>query len=540
MVLLAATGSRSVFLLACIGKSRKFICSRIALLHSPIPTTRDGNDGPWSTFGVLVGTPSTNLRVLPATGGSSLWVVHPDGCTDADPSSCPDDRGLVFSANESSTWDQVGLYGLPLVEEEALGLSGNALVGRDMVTLGWQSDHLPTLEDQVVAAVATKDFYIGSLGLTPRPENITSFEKPMPSILGTLSNQSKIPSASWGYTAGAFFTSPKTFGSLTLGGYDESRFVKNDVSFNFGSDFSRDLLVGISSISTITTSGNTTVLQSGTFAFVDSLVPHIWLPPVACDGLERAFGLVYDNATELYLISEELDQKLSLENPSVTFKLTPSLSTQHGEVEINIPYAALSLTAKAPIVQNSSRYFPLKRAENDTQYTLGRAFLQAAYVVVDYERSRFSVSQALYPDSSVPQKIVAIRSPGASSAGLSTGAIVGIVIAAVLAIVAIIAAIIFHRRRLARRSVGGESQVHPPPHDQTQNVDRSELDATTQVVAEKDATARLHKANDKAAFEVPVTENKHELPAQSPWDVYEMSANHGPPKSRPLGPGTAG
>jgi hypothetical protein len=29
-------------------------------------------------------------------------------------------------------------------------------------------------------------------------------------------------------------------------------------------------------------------------------------------------------------------------------------------------------------VKNTTSYFPLKRAANDTQYTLGRAFLQEA------------------------------------------------------------------------------------------------------------------------------------------------------------------
>jgi hypothetical protein len=49
-------------------------------------------------------------------------------------------------------------------------------------------------------------------------------------------------------------------------------------------------------------------------------------------------------------------------------------------VDIVLPYAAFDLEASYPLVRHPTRYFPLKRAANDSQYTLGRAFLQEAYV----------------------------------------------------------------------------------------------------------------------------------------------------------------
>src|ERR1019366_4883174 len=59
--------------------------------------------------------------------------------------------------------------------------------------------------------------------------------------------------------------------------------------------------------------------------------------------------------------------------------------------------------AKWPLVtKNSSRYFPLKRAANDSQTTLGRAFLQEAYLIVDYERSNFSLYQRNWDANSQP------------------------------------------------------------------------------------------------------------------------------------------
>jgi len=43
-----------------------------------------------------------------------------------------------------------------------------------------------------------------------------------------------------------------------------------------------------------------------------------------------------------------------------------------------LPYAAFDLVADYPLVIDSSRYFPLMRAANESQYTLGRTFLQEA------------------------------------------------------------------------------------------------------------------------------------------------------------------
>src|SRR2546423_513696 len=88
------------------------------------------------------------------------------------------------------------------------------------------------------------------------------------------------------------------FGNLIFGGYDASRFTKNDVVFNLGSDTDRDLLVGLRSItSTDSTGKNTTLMHNAIMTLIDSSVPHIWLPVSACKAFEDTFGLLYDNTT---------------------------------------------------------------------------------------------------------------------------------------------------------------------------------------------------------------------------------------------------
>lgn len=98
------------------------------------------------------------------------------------------------------------------------------------------------------------------------------------------------------------------------------------------------------------------------------------------------------------------------------------------------------LEASYPIYPNATSYFPIRRAANDSQYTLGRAFLQEAYVVADYERSNFSIHQVVF--DSQAQNIVAIHAPNSTLIDtspkkdqfLSAGAIAGIVIGVVAAV----------------------------------------------------------------------------------------------------------
>lgn len=58
------------------------------------------------------------------------------------------------------------------------------------------------MKNQTVTGIATKTFFMGMLGLTPRPSNFTNFNNPIPSFMQSIRNQSLIPSMSWAYTAG--------------------------------------------------------------------------------------------------------------------------------------------------------------------------------------------------------------------------------------------------------------------------------------------------------------------------------------------------
>lgn len=244
---------------------------------------------------------------------------------------------------------------------------------------------------------------------------------------------------------------------------DASRFESNSLTFNFGEDISRDLLVGVQSwYSTESNGRQTTLLSGGVFAYVDSTVPWIVMPDEACNEIEQAFGLTMDNATGLYLLSESQHTTLSSRNPNFTFVLGNDISGG-ATVSITLPYKAFDLSLSAPIVNSTSNYFPLKRG-NDSTYTLGRTFLQEAYLTADYERGNFSISQCVW-NQNAAEDIQVIHStnwtapPNAnggattsasssSNSSLTIAAIVGIVVAAVVFIACISAlAVLRHFRK---------------------------------------------------------------------------------------------
>ncbi|KAI9707974.1 MAG: hypothetical protein M1820_004393 [Bogoriella megaspora] len=463
--------------------------------------TWDGNDGKWSTFIIRIGNPPQDFRVLPSTAGQETWVPNPEGCTKSDPSDCGNSRGVQpfnnqqgtgFLTNASSSWQSMGVYDLNFEEnleyETNVSYAGQGLYGFDTVGLQVEKSGGIQIDHQVVAGIALKQFYLGIFGLGVKPANFSSYSNPQAAFLPSAVEQNLIPSKSWGYTAGAPYRLQQVLGSLTLGGYDDSRFEKSNVTFPFGSDDSRSLVVNVLSIlaeSTLTATAN--MMSDTILSFIDSSVPEIWLPQDACDQFESHFGLQYDDQTDRYLVNDTIHSQLKQLNPSLTFRLAIDALGDAFQ-NIVLPYAAFDLQVGYPIYQNPTNYFPIRRAANDTQYTIGRTFLQEAYVIADYDRQQFSVNQATFPASgTLPNEhIVAIHPPGFEannstadptndkSNGLSGGAIGGIVAGAVVVIALLAGLLWFLRRKRSRARAAERAAAFPPsekPIEETPNID---------------------------------------------------------------------
>lgn len=363
-----------------------------------------------------IGTPAQFIKVLISTSAYETTAIIPGGCINSDPSNCEALRGGFLEPNASSTWvDNMAnltttIYDIGI--DTNLGFAGKAELGFDDITLGWGQSGGPSLKNQTVGGFETKDFYMGFFGLTPRPANFTSFNNPIPSFMENLVTAKMIPSTSWSYTAGNQYSLSGNgmLGNLVLGGYDANKFFANGVSFPFNAEDQKDLTLQLEGI---VSSDGSPLLQSSIPTFVDSSQPSIWLPKSACTLFEKAFNLTYDNTTELYLLDDSQHAALVAKNASITFTL--GNLTAGAIVNITLPYAAFDLKVSSPIVEDSTYYFPLRQAANETQYTLGRTFFQEAYVTADYDRRTFSVSQCSFQPGAT-QKLVSILPPSQGSA----------------------------------------------------------------------------------------------------------------------------
>ena len=416
---------------------------------------RIGNDGPWSPVLMGIGTPPQFVSVLISTTANQPWAVLDTWCrnkTSAPLATCARKRGGILSPANSTSWNYTGLY--TLESEANLGINATAKFARETVQLGVDGSRAGSfsLPNQTVAGIVNPDFWIATWGIRPDTTNITSLENRSLSLLSNLKTMGKISSLSWGYTAGAIYrygTHKTAAVSLTLGGTDVSRYEPHNTTFDMIMDPTRDLVVGVRSIKTNIT--EKMLVPTPFLSLLDAGVSHIWLPKDACLAFENTFDLTYNETLGLYPVNDTLHQTLLAQNPSITFTLGNDLSPSTSTVDITLPYASfdLLLTTDYPGISQPTRYFPLRRAANASQYTLGRTFFQEAYIVADYERYKFSVHQTVYPGVNNETLVAIAANPSAANTGtISTAAAAGIAIGIVVLLVLLLAIAYRFRRKV--------------------------------------------------------------------------------------------
>jgi hypothetical protein len=273
-------------------------------------------------------------------------------------------------------------------------------------------------------------------------------------------------------------------GSLTLGGYDESRFKPNGITFSFGPNDERPTSLTLQHITADNTrNGTVTFLQKKIYVNLDFTTAYLWLPADTCDRIASEFKLRYDVAKNLYLVDDPPHVELVMSNPSFSFDFGESQNPAE-RVSIVVSYAAFDLQASWPIYNTTTKYFPIRQA-NESQYTLGRAFMQEAYIVVNYEQKNFSIYQASFP-ATREQKLTTILAKGVDqntqsydkTAHLSGASLVGIAIGSMVCLLVLVTIIVLYYRRKQRsckvnqpsytyqgsgNNVGGRSELADKP-----------------------------------------------------------------------------
>lgn len=205
------------------------------------------------------------------------------------------------------------------------------------------------------------------------------------------------------------------------------------------------MIVGVQSITAKLRSGSITVLNPGVLAVLDTAVPELWLPHNVCDQIASVLNLTYHDDTGRYTLTDAAHNSLQSLNGSLEFRIGADIHVDPA-ITVQIPYKAFDLQASWPIFNTTTRYFPLRKTANKTQYALGRVFLQEAYLVVDWERDVFELSQAVFSDPMPEPDIITIQpnnnqtvAPvvGPSGSNISSGAIAAIVIGVLLLVASV-------------------------------------------------------------------------------------------------------
>lgn len=301
--------------------------------------------------------------------------------------------------------------------------------------------------------------------------------------------------------------SPPLPGSLVLGGFDQARLSSAAISLPINASSSAQPFQVIiqSIVASQTLSGSIQSLQlSPTTAHLDSATSQLWLPRETCDLFETAFGLSYDAETDLYLVNKTIHSRLVENDPYVTFAIGDGDAVS---TNIALHYNSFDLNASIPIYNSSTPYFPLRRAANDTQHILGRAFLQESYWVVDWERLNFTIGSTIAQNKtseivpilpvltgvSGPAEPSAAPAPSPPHKKSNTGTIAGAVVAVVI-VLAMVAGIFYclRRRRQQRQST--------QPYEVTANVDPAQSHGNVEYFHPEKSPSMGHKSGSDVSI----------------------------------------
>ncbi|KAK2772026.1 aspartic-type endopeptidase [Colletotrichum kahawae] len=266
---------------------------------------------------------------------------------------------------------------------------------------------------------------IGFLGLGPKES--PSDDKTVGSILEQLKAAGDIKRSAWSLHMGSAALGLP--GSLVLGAYEQNRALGNVGQFAIQQAlptvFLRDVFMGTEAgaASSFPASSNASFwiepkglgadyvktfggAQGSAIVSPNPVSPYIYLQTGVCEAIAENLGLTYHNDTGLYLWESSRNGSLDsfINSPSyLGFVLSDKTATN---LTIKVPFKLLNLTLSLPLVEKEVNYFPCKSFDESIagQWHLGRAFLQATFLGVDYDSNTMYMAQA--PGPGMEQSVV--------------------------------------------------------------------------------------------------------------------------------------
>ena len=512
-------------------------------------------------------------------GGFAYHLIFSeDYCKQSTP--CPAAEAGLFDYERSTTANRTVSPNPGLVWTQGSNVarkeSGNASILLDTLTMATPQGAL-AVEKSAMDAVHDKSItlpdgssyapQVGSLAI-----GSLEGERKYPNGSGKiipnyLSGQNITPSASTSLHYGSAQLGPK--GSLVWGGYDQSRVIGDVGKFEISNQDSSmapnllDIQLGVESgPSPFQEQPPSGLLQRNkSFGLyqptvINPVLPYLFMAPETCSNIARYLPVTLQPLTGFYTWNTNDPQyQRIIDSPGYLAFIfrsggDRSESTPASNLTIKVPFKLLNLTLESPIVQKPQQYFPcypFTASDGSGRYFFGRAFLQAAFVAMNFNQSTFFMAQAPGPDADPPNiqsilpndtKILPSPAEGfakswekhwtpisassvmpskASQGGnsLSKGAIAGISVAIVffVLILALAALLLFARRRrrqkpriLEQQKTESHSSVsaHSGLHEKDTMSPISEAGANVYLAHEAPAhEARAELADDRALPELP-------------------------------------
>ena len=134
-------------------------------------------------------------------------------------------------------------------------------------------------------------------------------------------------------------------------------------------------------------------------AIINPIVPYLFMSPETCAAVAKNLPVTLNSRLGLY-IWNVTDPQYDMIVKSSAYLALIFQKAGSGNITIKVSFQLLNLTLEPPIVTTIQQYFPCRpfRALDDSgHYFLGKAFLQAAFIGMNWEQKKFFLAQAPGP-----------------------------------------------------------------------------------------------------------------------------------------------
>lgn len=370
-----------------------------------------GPDGPWQAVSVGIGSPSQTVALYPGGRWSStilLSTICDNQTSWSSLTKCYADDAGVFNRNKSTSAgdDAANSAGWKAWTDASLSGWANQSVFYDSFDIGLGSKvlnvSLTGLSDAYQTYPNGRNYPIevGILSMgAPSLTHIWGYTMMFIGSYMYTTASRRTPSYSYGIHIGSAKLGIP--GSAWLGGYDKNRIMGETSAQPFTpytTNPGGNLVIGLQDIGLgVATggspwsysqksgllSGSNSSLTAPVTVQLDFTLPYLYLPPSTCDNIASTLPVTFNPDLGLYLwnTDDENYHKI-VTSPAYLSFLFQKDSTNNKNITIKVPFALLNLTLQAPLVSEETPYFPCYPSNN--VYSLGRAFLQAAFVAEDF------------------------------------------------------------------------------------------------------------------------------------------------------------